>query len=226
MGKGGANIELADGSYAQQVVLVNGGAAATSLAKAEDSAAASADAGIPAMAVQTASPADAASAGDYSMLQMKDGRLWVRDLGGLSASATFTPAAAEHVANDVHGGAQEFALAAPSGCNFLIRSVSMRIDGGTVETTVWKLHLFSVTPPSALTDDAAFALPSGDRASYLGYVSIPQIVDLGDTQWIDSNNIFKQVKLTGTSLFGYLTNDTTLTPAAVAHVVTINGGPV
>lgn len=147
-------------------------------------------------------------------------------LESLTASATFTPAAAEHVANDVHGGAQEFALAAPAASSFLIRSVSLRINGGTIETTAWKLHLFSITPPSALADDAAFVLASGDRASYLGYIAIPQILDFGDTLIIEVNNIFKQVKLTGTSLFGYLTNDTTLTPAAVGHVVTISGTPV
>ncbi|MGH8336082.1 MAG: hypothetical protein ACRETL_04500, partial [Gammaproteobacteria bacterium] len=51
-------------TYPMPVSLVGGGGGATSPAKAEDAAAASGDLGIPAMAVQTASPADAASAGD------------------------------------------------------------------------------------------------------------------------------------------------------------------
>lgn len=141
---------------------------------------------------------------------------------GYRASATFTPAAASHVAGDVHGGAQEFALGAPSGSHVRIVSATLRIDGATIETTAWKLHLYDVTPPSALADDAAFDLPSGDRASYLGTIDLAQVVDLGSTLFIDANNIMKQVKLSGTSLFGYLVNGTTLTPAAVAHVVTIH----
>lgn len=52
-------------------------ASATSVAKAEDSASANADVGIPAMAIQKASPADTAGTdGDYAMLQMSAGRLW------------------------------------------------------------------------------------------------------------------------------------------------------
>lgn len=138
-----------------------------------------------------------------------------------SASAAFTPAAASHTAGDVNGGAQEFALGAPSGINIKIVTASMIIAGGTIETTAWKLHLFNVTPPSALADDAAFTLASGDRASYLGFIDLAQVVDYGDTLYIEGNPN-KQLKLSGTSVFGYLVNGTTLTPQAVAHTVTLN----
>ncbi len=144
-----------------------------------------------------------------------------------SASATFTPAAASHTAGDSVGVAQEFvlkdsrgALPAP-GSTFSIVNASLRIDGATVETTAWRLHMFSVTPPSALADDAAFLLASGDRSSYLGYIDLAQVVDVGDTLYIEAFNIQKHLTLTGTSIFGYLVNGTTLTPQAVAHTVTI-----
>lgn len=146
--------------------------------------------------------------------------------GGKAASAVFTPAAASHTAGDVNGAAAEFALAAPSGCVFEIETVSLMIAGATIETTAWTLHLYSVTPPSALADDAAFDIPAGDRASYLGLVAIAQVVDYGSTLYIETQNIGKRVKLTGTSLFGYLVNGTTLTPQAVAHTVTIIGKPI
>lgn len=142
--------------------------------------------------------------------------------GGFSASATFTPAATSHAAGDVNGGAQSFALGTPSGRTVRIVSATLRINSATIETTAWRLHLFSITPPSALADDAAFLLPAGDLASYLGYVDFAQIVDMGDTLYIETTNIQKQVTLTGTGLFGYLVNGTTLTPAAVAHIVTLN----
>lgn len=52
-------------------------AAATSIAKAEDSASADADVGVPAMAVQKLTPANSAGTdGDYEFLQMSAGALW------------------------------------------------------------------------------------------------------------------------------------------------------
>lgn len=144
-----------------------------------------------------------------------------------SASATFTPAAASHTAGDSVGTAQQFSFlnrdgGAPSvGAHVCIASATLHILTATVETTAWKLHLFSVTPPSALADDAAFTLPAGDRAAYLGYIDFAQVLDLGDTLAIEATPN-KQIKLAGTSVFGYLVNGTTLTPAAVAHNVTLH----
>jgi hypothetical protein len=139
-----------------------------------------------------------------------------------SASATFTPAASSHTAGDVHEGAKTFALGAISGSRIMITSASLQISSATTEVTAWRLYLFNVTPPSALADDAAFVLPAGDLASFLGYVDLGTAVDLVDNQWVETNIINKQVKLAGTGLFGYLVNLTTLTPAAVAHTVTLH----
>jgi hypothetical protein len=139
-----------------------------------------------------------------------------------SASATFTPAAASHVAGDVNGGAQTFASIGPSAGRVMITSASLQISGATAEATAWRLYLFNVTPPSALADDAAFVLPAGDLASFLGYVDLGTAVDLVDNQWVETHIINKQIKLAGTSVFGYLVNLTTLTPAAVAHIVTLH----
>lgn len=60
------------------VAVTNAGLTALNGAvRAEDSASSSADTGIGALAIQLASPADTASDGDYSFLQMSGGRLWV-----------------------------------------------------------------------------------------------------------------------------------------------------
>lgn len=141
---------------------------------------------------------------------------------GLMASATFTPAASSHVANDCNGAAGTFALGAVSASSVLITDVSLEIDGGTAEATAWRLHLYNVTPPSATADDGAWDLVSGDRTAYMGYVDIGTAVDMGSTQWIKTSGINMMVRLAGTSIFGYLTNLTTLTPAAVAHIVKIH----
>jgi hypothetical protein len=139
-----------------------------------------------------------------------------------SASATFTPAASSHTAPACNGAAQSFASMGPSAGRIMITSASLEIDGGTAEATAWRLYLYNVTPPSALSDTTTFDVPSGDRASYLGYVDLGTAVDLGSTQWVETNIINKQIKLAGTGLFGYLVNLTTLTPANVAHIVTLH----
>ncbi len=145
-----------------------------------------------------------------------------------SASAAFTPAAASHTAGDSVGVATEFAFTSKgggkpeTGMGLMITSASLMIADATAAVTAWRLYLFSVTPPSALADDAAFVLASADRASFLGYVDIGTAVDLTDSQWVETHSINKQIKLSGTSVFGYLVNLTTLTPAAVAHTVTLH----
>ena len=135
--------------------------------------------------------------------------------------ATFTPAATSHVAGDVVGGAQEFKNVGNPGSVVTIVSASLRIANATAETSTWVVYLFDVTPPSAVADDGAFLLATGDYASFVGQVALAQTVDVGDTQYIETNNIQKVVRLRGTSLFGYLVNGTTLTPGAVAHVVSL-----
>lgn len=138
-----------------------------------------------------------------------------------SASATFTPAASSHTAGDVVGGAAEFALGAPSGSLLKIVNASMLVAGGTNETSTWRVYLFSVTPPSALADLGDFLLAAADRASFLGYFDFAQLVDVGDTLYIEATPS-KVIRLTGTSVFGYLVNLTTVTPAAIARTVRIH----
>lgn len=140
---------------------------------------------------------------------------------GYSSSATFTPAAASHTNGDVVGGAKEFANIGPATGHVVLKSVTLLIENATIETTAWALHLYNVTPPSAIADDAALTFGSGDRAAYLGFIAISQVVDYGDTLWIEDRGINKYLKLAGSSLFGYLVNGTTLTPGAVAHTVTL-----
>lgn len=145
---------------------------------------------------------------------------------GKSAAVTFTPANTSHQAGDCNGAAGQFSFSAPSGCVFMITDASLLINGGSAEATAWRVYLYNVTPPSATADDGVWDLPSGDQASFLGYIDLGTAVDLGSTQWVESHAINKAVKLSGTSVFGYLVNLTTVTPAAVAHIVTLTGAPL
>jgi hypothetical protein len=141
---------------------------------------------------------------------------------GLSASATFTPAAASHVANDCNGAAGTISLGAISASRIVITSATLEIDGATVESTAWRLMLYNVTPPSAIADDGAWTYADADRSAFLGIVELGTAVDHGPNQWIEQHGLNKQVKLAGTSVFAYLVNLTTLTPQNVAHIVTLH----
>ena len=145
---------------------------------------------------------------------------------GYTASATFTPAASSHTAGDCNGAAAQFSFGAPSACLFMITDAELEIDGGTAEATAWRLYLYNATPPSATADDGVWDLVSGDRSAFLGYIDLGTAVDLGSTQWVENHGVNKTVKLSGTSVFGYLVNLTTLTPAAVGHIVKLYGAPL
>jgi hypothetical protein len=109
-----------------------------------------------------------------------------------------------------------------TGGGVQIISASLLINNATIETTAWRVYLYNVTPPSAIADAASFDLAAGDQASFLGYVDIAQVVDLGSTLYVQSDNLNKAIRPAGgRSVFGYLVNQTTLTPAAVAHIVTL-----
>lgn len=142
-------------------------------------------------------------------------------LNAFSASASFTPVASSHTANDVVGGAGTFSSIGNNGKKIILTRATLLINSGTAQATAWRLHLYNVTPPSATTDDGAWDLPSGDQSSYLGFISIPQAEDMGSSQWVEVD-LSKQITLSGTALYGYLVNMTTLTTAAVAHTVTLH----
>lgn len=123
-----------------------------------------------------------------------------------------------YAANDVVGGAIAFTSAGPTAGNVVITSVDLRYDVNAVPSgmTTFRLYLYSVTPPSALADNAAWDLPSGDRASFIGYVDLGTIADLGSTLFVQVDGINKQVKLGAaeTALYGYLVTTAGYTPAA------------
>lgn len=127
-----------------------------------------------------------------------------------------------YTANDVVGAtaaAITFPTMGPSaGGEVIITSVAFERDVTAVISgeTTYTLHLYSVTPPSALADNAAFDLPSGDRASYLGSIFLGAPVDLGSTLYVEQNGVNKQVTLASGSLYGYLVTAGAYTPASAA----------
>lgn len=157
----------------------------------------------------------------------------VSDTSSFASSVSFTRTADtnSYAANDVVGpatgstAAQSFTLIGPSAGNVMLTSASLEIDLAAVGTgmTSFQLALYSVTPPSAYGDNTAWQLLTGDRASFLDILSLgtPALpVTSGGTLYSRQDGINKQLKLTGTGLFGYLiTNGAWTTPTSAAPFV-------
>ncbi len=119
-----------------------------------------------------------------------------------------------------------FALGAVSASNIMITSARLQRNATAVISgeTTYQLHFFNATQPGAQIDNAVFDVASGDQAAYLGYITFPQVIDLGSTVHSNLENINKQVKLGATtSLFGVLVTVGGYTPASAAvHVVDLS----
>jgi len=126
-----------------------------------------------------------------------------------------------YTAGDVVGGAITFTTAGPSDGHVLITSADLEIDVSAIPSgmTTFRLYLYDVTPPSALSDNDPWDLPSGDRSAFLGYIDLGTPVDLGSTLYVQTDNINRKLKLNGsTSLFAYLTTAGGFTPAGNSEV--------
>lgn len=153
------------------------------------------------------------------------GRLIIAPAAYRSEATLTRPAdTTAYTAGDVIGGASAIATFADigaSGGHVLITRASLLIDNGTVPSgmSTMRLHLFD-SSPTAIADNAAFDIPSGDRTKYLGYIDIGTPVDMGSTCWIetsgDSTTVPKQVKLasSSTSLYGLLETRGAYTPTS------------
>lgn len=152
---------------------------------------------------------------------------------GYSAAVTLTRTADtnNYTANDVIGSATgstaalTFSSIAPAAGEVVITGVQLEIDASAIISgeTSYRLYLYNVTPPSALGDNAAFDLGSGDRASYLGFVDLGTPVDLGSTLYVEASGINKPIKVASTSVFGYLVTIGAYQPtSARVHVITLH----
>jgi hypothetical protein len=140
-----------------------------------------------------------------------------------TSSSTFTRPnnTTAYGAGDVVGSlvaAMTFATIGPSGGGgVLITKAELQIDTASLPAGIsnFALQLYSVTPPSALADAAAWDLPSGDRASYLGSIPLGTPVDLGSTLYVKTTGIDEQYRIpSGGALFGYLVTSAAFTPEA------------
>jgi hypothetical protein len=149
-----------------------------------------------------------------------------------SVTLTRTADTNAYTAGDVLGSATgstaalTFANMGPSGGGAVIfTDAELEIDKSSVPSgmTSFRLYLYNVTPPSALGDNAAWDLPSGDRASFLGYIDLGTPVDLGSTLYVQTTGVNMKRTLASGSVFGYLVTNGGYTPgSADVHKITLH----
>jgi hypothetical protein len=148
-----------------------------------------------------------------------------------SVSATITRAAnvTTYSVNDVVGGAITLTGIGNSGQFIMINSIDLIMNITALPTGLVNanliLYLYNVTPPSAVADNGAFTLPSGDRASCLtpGGISLgaAALAPGGGSCVLQLDNLSKLIKLSSANLFAYLVTTAAFTPAANSETYTL-----
>lgn len=128
-----------------------------------------------------------------------------------------------YAAGDVVGGAFSIATMGPSGGFVILNSAQLVISSVTAVPsgmTSFRLYLYNVTPPSAIADNGAFDLPTGDLVAYMGLIDLGTITDIGSQLLTVPVNPALQVKLSTQTVFAYLVTNGGFTPAANSEVYT------
>lgn len=152
---------------------------------------------------------------------------------GYSNSVTFTTGTTAYAVADAVGAsgaaaAVSFTTMGPASTEVMVTSAELEIDTTAPISgeTSYTLYMYNVTPPSALNDSAAWTLPSGDRASFLGAVqlgtpAVPQ--PAATTLYVRQDNINTQIKLGATpTIFAYLVSNGAFTPTARVYKITLH----
>lgn len=143
---------------------------------------------------------------------------------GVAGQLTITRPAnvTAYTAGDVVGGALEFTGYGASGAILLLNEsrLLLRIAAIPSGMTSFRLHLYNVTPPSAIADNSPWTFSTaGDRDAYQGYIDLGTPVMHGaSAPFVQIGGHGKHVYMAGTSLFAYLVTNGGFTPAANSEV--------
>jgi hypothetical protein len=108
-----------------------------------------------------------------------------------------------------------FANLARAAGEVIITSVELEIDAAAVPSGMgaFNVRLYNAAP-TAIADNAAWDLVSGDRGKYLGNIQLATPTDEGSTLFSDNDGINKQITLTSTSLYVVLQTVAAFTPSS------------
>lgn len=148
-----------------------------------------------------------------------DATLNIATDNGTCTGLTAAPTSANTTAGFSAAGSAilTFPTMGPSGGFLTLDEVLLIIGLAAIPAgmTTFRLHLYDASP-TAILDNAAFDIPAGDRASYLGFIDLVTPVDMGSTLVSQNTGLNRPLKLAAgaTSLYGLLVTTGGFTPTS------------
>jgi hypothetical protein len=150
-----------------------------------------------------------------------DGKAF-RSVATITRPSNTTAYTAGDVVGDTGGSAIiSLTSVGPSGGFILVQSISLVFSDSTVPSGMgaFRIHMYSASP-TAIADNAAFDLVSGDRDAYMGYIDLPAPLDLGSTIYTQTDYSGRLIKLAAasTTLFAEIETRGAYTPVSASTV--------
>lgn len=204
----------------------------SALSRAEDAAHTSGDHGIPALVVRGDTPANLSGTdGDYELLQVSGGRLWVSPLGfpvTVSASITRPADTTQYAANDAlsdstssptSGGFTLSNICRKSGGSVLITDVIVTSDNDPATPLQGEVFFFNQAVTN-INDNAAFAVSDAEILTCVGRTAFA-LEDVGNNDFFHAQNLNILATASGSANLRFLIRvKNTYTPAS-AEVITV-----
>jgi hypothetical protein len=158
---------------------------------------------------------------DNSSSLTVDGKAY-RTTATITRPSNTTAYTAGDVVGDTGGSAIiSLTAAGPTAGFVIIQSISLVFSDSTVPSGMgaFRVHLYSASP-TAIADNAAFDLVSGERDTYMGYVDLPAPQDLGSSIYTQTDYPGRLIKLAAasTTLFAELETRGAYTPVSASTV--------
>ena len=150
-----------------------------------------------------------------------DGKAY-RTTATITRPSNTTAYTAGDVVGDTGGSAIiSLTAAGPTAGFVLVQSISLVFSDSTVPSGMgaFRIHMYSASP-TAIADNAAFDLLSGDRANYMGFIDLPTPQDLGSTIYTQVDYPGRLIKLAAasTTLFVEIETRGAYTPVSASTV--------
>jgi hypothetical protein len=167
--------------------------------------------------------------GDIGLQRRSDGTYASLVTGGAyrtTATITRPSNTTGYTAGDVVGDTGGSAIislttAGPTAGFVIIQSISLVFSDSVVPAGMgaFRLHLYSASP-TAIADNAAFDLVSGERATYMGFIDLPTPADFGSSLYTQTDYSGRLIKLgaASTTLFAELETRGAYTPVSASTV--------
>ena len=164
---------------------------------------------------------DSLSVSDSNGSLTVDGKAY-RTTATITRPSNTTAYTAGDVVGDTGGSAIiSLTAAGPTAGFVILQSISLVFSDSTVPSGMgaFRIHMYSASP-TAIADNAAFDLLSGDRATYMGYIDLPAPQDLGSTIYTQTDYPGRLIKLAAasTTLFVELETRGAYTPVSASTV--------